>query len=214
MGKRVGLLAGLLVGLGSSVMAQSPSPSAPPSPWVAGQRVQMSEHGFAVTVPDGWAAFHPDGDEAQLAEVIVTWTGRGATDDDVRAVAEQIATARQEGVQLMLVEGASESTCILTVRTKRAIETGEFAVQLASAMASDDRYIDVEPPRAIELPAGAAFAIRGSRPNPDWLARSVPLTQYLVDSDRALLFATCVGPVRPADDWRSIVETFEFLPGE
>ena len=59
MGKRVGLLAGLLVlALGSGVVAQGASPPASPPPWFGGH-VDMPEHGFAVTLPDDWVALDP-----------------------------------------------------------------------------------------------------------------------------------------------------------
>ena len=55
MGKRVGLLTGLLaLTLGTGVVAQSPSPE--PPPWFGG-RVEMPEHGVAVTFPDDLVAF-------------------------------------------------------------------------------------------------------------------------------------------------------------
>jgi len=51
MGKRVGLLAGLLVlVLGSGVVAQEASPS----PGTGVQRVEVPEAGVALTVPDDW----------------------------------------------------------------------------------------------------------------------------------------------------------------
>ena len=73
MGKRVGLLAGLLVlTLGSGAVAQSPSPDSVG----IGNRVEVPEMGYAATFPEGWVVesqpsgqahvVSPDGDTACL----------------------------------------------------------------------------------------------------------------------------------------------------
>ena len=119
----------------------------------------------------------------------------GATADDVRAVAEQIASARRGGVQLLLVDASTEKTCALIVRAKRAIETSGFADRLASAMSSDESFSGVDPPRAIELPAGPSFVIvstkLGSPVGP------TPLIIYLIGSGRRSCSPVALAPSAP-----------------
>ena len=62
----------VLVGtMASGALGQSPSPD--PPPWFGG-RVEMPEHGFALTVPEGWVARDPAGDlVAQIDVVLARW---------------------------------------------------------------------------------------------------------------------------------------------
>jgi hypothetical protein len=202
----LGLL--LVLALGSGAVAQEPSPP----PWFGG-RVEMPEHGFAVTVPDGWVAIDITGDVDEQAWVTVMGFDPIATADDVRYFSEMMTRARSEGAELVLMEGLTGSFCGFNVTAKRAIETSEFADRLASRMSSDDRFTDVERPRAIELPAGPSFVVFGTFAKLDPPGPS-PVTFYLVDADESVLLANCTGAERPEDDWLSAIETFEFLPAE
>jgi hypothetical protein len=76
MHRRVGLLAELSVlALGSGGLAQAPSPEPPPR---FGGRVEMPEHGFAVTVPDDWVALDLAVDEASRLEAAASFVGPDA----------------------------------------------------------------------------------------------------------------------------------------
>ena len=85
MGKRTGLLAGLLVAaLGSGVVAQSPSSP----PWFGG-RVEMPGHGFAWTLPDGWVGFDPSADIADTLARLLYVTGEHESAMDLERFAAE-----------------------------------------------------------------------------------------------------------------------------
>ena len=217
----VGVVIALVIVLGRPAGASddvaSPTMSQEPSPVPAprfGVRVEMPEHGFAVTVPEGWLALDPAEDLEDQAWITVTEFDPLATADDVRVLTEVLARARSEGTQLALVEGSTAASCSFTVKAKRAIETAEFADMLASAMSSDDRYAEVERPQSIDLPAGPGFVIVGAYTTPTSPVGSVPVISYLVDGEESILIASCVGAERPADDWLPVFRAFEFLPAE
>ena len=63
-------------------------------------------------------------------------------------------------------------------------------------------------PLAVDLPSGLGVVF-------DVLQAPEPLSpaaQYLVEGDGRVLSINCVGHERPADDWRSVAEAFEWIP--
>ena len=218
MGKRVGLLAGLLVlALGSGVVAQEPSPP----PWFGG-RVEMPEHGFAVILPDDWVAFDTGADvDGQVEAAQTRLTGLPESEfADLRMV---VTDALAEGFQLFalefseqVIQGQVEAhSCIFTVLPDVARQLDEaFMDRLFLTVANNELVTDVERPTPVNLAAGPGWMLAAMSQNPydadDW----GPTVIYVAEGGDDAFSVVCTGPVRPDDDWLSIAETFEFLPEE
>ena len=215
MGKRVGLLAGLLILVqGSGTVAQSPSPE--PPPWFGG-RVEMPEYGFAVTVPDGWVAFDPAGDIADQLDAVVMVFFSDLVPQDNMETASVLAST---GAQMVLQKGAELETChLFTERLVNQTIEGlasdmyEWAVRDAASRVVDS-------PEFIDLPVGETYLIRLEVRVEPFLPEQntdpwTPSSWYLIGSADRSIFLDCAGAYgRPDDDWLSIIETIEFLPAE
>ena len=114
MGKRVGLLAGLLVlALSSGAVAQEPSPE--PPPWFGG-RVEMPEHGFAVTLPDDWVAFVPGADIQAQVDALESQIGGGHT--YLRGL---LPAAVEAGLQLVAIEFSDPDARLVHIRATQGL---------------------------------------------------------------------------------------------
>ena len=101
MGKRAGLLAGLLVmALGSGVAAQEPSPE--PAPWFGG-RAEMPEHGFAITVPAGMVAFSSSSDLGEQARQAAAFIDSSASGEAIGRLTDSLEASFAAGGQLLMV---------------------------------------------------------------------------------------------------------------
>ena len=212
MGKRVGLLAGLLVlTLGSGVVAQEPSPE--PPPWFGG-RVEMPEHGFAVTLPDDWVGIDLSVDAASQLEVASGFIDPDLWPADNAMLPGGLAAMGSNGMHLLSVHATSADHCLWIAVPVSAMPADVAADGLYKMHIDDPVSRDVEPPQAIELPAGPAYLLRQSmwvEPVGMWSR----LTSYVLDMGDGVFFAVCTTyDTRPDDDWLSIAETIEFLPAE
>ena len=208
MGMRTGLLAGMLVlALGSGVVAQESSPP----PWIGG-RGEMPEHGFAVTLPDGWVGFDVSGDiESQLGVALdVLDPDLWSTDEAgwIDGFAEQAS----DDVPLWSAHATSTNRCELG-RSDHLPFAEVANYYLEWYLDHPDRR-DVEP-RLIDVPTGTAYHIRMTHwDGPDW-PEWWPMSTYLLDADGVVFDVSCWShEARPDDDWLSIAETFEVLPVE
>ena len=207
MGRRAGLLAGVLVlALGSGVVAQSPSPE--PPPWFGG-RVEMPEHGFAVTIPEDWVAFDTSiGALGQLQSAgdfldPAVWT---ADDDGF------FANSAAQGVQLVIVDAGSVNWCGVGVLQGAFPSLDELAVFIHGGYADNPAYHDVQAPQPIALRAGPAYLITSSLQPRPVVDAPVLSSHYLLGMDGGVLMAVCNTPdADAAGDWLAIVETIEFL---
>jgi hypothetical protein len=205
VGKRAGLLAGLLVlALGSGVVAQSPSPT--PPPWFGG-RVEMPEHGFAVTVPDGGFAFDLTGDIYTQALSVMASLNPGASEDDLDATARAWSDLLQERMEGQLMVASPQSACGIAVGPALEEDLDSVAARLYARQSSDESVIHAEPPRLVDLAAGPAHLATYGR-----TGEEVALYFGKVANSAYNIF--CYGPERPEDDWLSVAETFEFLTDE
>jgi hypothetical protein len=214
MGKRVGLLAGLLVlALGSGTVAQSPSPE--PPPWLGG-RVEMPEHGFAITLRDGWVAVDMTADEEAQTQAVSSMFG----DDFADVLPSMFAEARANHTALAffppggwgaagdwVADAAFEFCGVGSTGISEPLATSRLAA-VAAALGGPSSGT----PTVVGLPAGTAIAVDFPGTLDDGLA--VSATAYFVANDRTLLIASCVAPDPPQDRWLSIAESVEFLPAE
>lgn len=190
-------------------MAQSPSPE--PPPWFGG-RVEMPEHGFAVTVPEGWLAFGPEDLEEQV-EVAADWLHPNSPDER-RDIFERFSRAlARTSFQLALIEQSSASTCSLVVYDDTPITAEAMAEGLEMRLSEDERVTVVAPSHVIDVPAGPGRSLEF-----DWAQADGPgITQvayHLAGHEGTFFFLVCGGDERPDDAWLSIAETFEWLPKE
>ena len=204
------LVVACLLGIGAgSAIAQSPSPP----PWFGG-RVEMPEHGFAVTLPDEWVGFDTAADAMSQREAAsgvldpVLWN---ETDTEWVDGFAQVAST---GLQLWSGHATKEDSCGLGTWISD-LPLDDVADNNFEWYSDDPGSRDVEPPRLIDLPAGPAYHIRMSQqvePDSDeWWS----VSHYFVGLDGFMLQAYCLtDDIRPADDWLSIVETIELLPAE
>ncbi len=217
MGRRVGLLAGLLVlVLGAGAVAQEPSPE--PPPWFGG-RVEMPEHGFAVTLPDDWVAFDTAVDAVGQLEAASGFIDSRLWSADDTGFVDASALLASEGMQLWTSHTLSADSCSMGVLYRGTGMTLEvldaFAAHMYEKFADDPLARDVELPLPVYLPTGPAYLMRMSErddPDVDWWW---PSSIWTLGTDESLLMAFCTkNGARPDDDWLSIVETIEFLPAE
>jgi hypothetical protein len=210
MDTRVGLLVPMLIlALGSGVVAQSPSPP----PWFGG-RVEMPEHGFAVTLPDDWVGFDPAADALSQRDAASGFLDPAVWPEDDAAWIDGFADTVAAGHGLFFGQATSRSSCGLSAWISD-MPTVEVADSDFQWYADDPDARDVEPPQLIDHPAGPAYLIRMARRNPPGWGEWRPTSHYVLVADGVILRAHCfTDGVRPEDDWLSIVETIEFLPAE
>lgn len=208
----VGMLVALLLSLSSGASGQSPSPE--PPPWLGG-RVEMPEHGFALTLPEGWVAFDLTGDiEAQLRTGLAWF-------DDLSADAEQefitlVAGTAASGSQLVAWHSShpsSAGSCGFSVNDDPGIPHDVLAREMYHAITVNESIDKTEPPTRLELSVGPGWVFRLSKqqalsPLDHW-----PVVIYLAGDGERIVLASCSAEAPPTDDWLSIVDTVEFLPG-
>jgi len=202
-----GLTAFVLVSMAAPpVVAQEPSPE--PPPWLGG-RVEMPEHGFALTLPDDWVAFDTAADAAsQLGAASdfldpVLWSA-----DDGRPQA-MLANAASQGAQLFLGHATSTDLCFVGAFPVSAMPAHDFADQVYEQWVDNPAALDVEPPQRIYLRTGLAYRIRVV----DSTSTRTQSTYVLAVGD-VVLSVLCSTDDRPEADSLSIAESFEFLPEE
>ena len=214
MGKRVGLLAGLLVlSLGSGVVAQ---PSPEPPPWFGG-RVEMPEHGFAVTVPDGWVAFDLAADLGRQVDAALERSDPGvaALYGDGQALRASLDNADTD--DLVMADLAAGPSCAVGVWPTLGVDVRDYAEFIHDDWVDrfDGFEVDVGPPVAVDIPAGPAFVMDITLPDTGQERGRVIAKGWVDGGDRnTRLSLNCFGGARPEDDWLSIAETIEFLPAE
>jgi hypothetical protein len=210
MRARVGLLAGLLLlPLGSGVVAQSPSPE--PPPWFGG-RVEMAEHGFAVTLPDDWLAIDLTTQvepQAQRVDDVI-----GDSTGEWLGLAETLSGYRDQHVQLWVMMPLTASGCGVAAYQAPAGQLDGLANDVYLRMSGTDDMAEVERPVSLELTAGPARRLVAQVTSADYPGTYQPIVYYLIEAGDATHLITCTGDMRPADDWLAIAETFELMPAD
>ena len=207
MGKRVGLLAWLMVlALSVGTVAQEPSPP----PWIGG-RVEMPEHGFAVTLPDDWAGFDPGGHIDGQLMAAQALDGR-LNASAAAVVREDLAGAEQRGQALMAWDLAHGGVCALSAGSATDYSTDDVAEAIYSHGLV--RGAAIEEPQTIVLPAGAGWTIASSEANAEDPTDARWVVAHIIEGRGDRLLMECAAADPPEDRWRSILETVEFLPEE
>jgi hypothetical protein len=202
-----------LTGMAAGVVdAQSPSPE--PPPWFGG-RVEMPEHGFAVTVPDGWAAFASSGDPVEQARNAAALIDPGASEEGIDLLAQALRARQLAGGPLWMYELEAGSLtlpmwgCTVGVDPGGSVVPRDAAGLTHARLSSTDGVEGLTPVESLALPAGPAarFSFRLSL---DGLSYAT----YVGSGESSFFLFACSAETPPDDLWLSLAETFEFLPAE
>ena len=200
----VALLAtGLLGAAASAVLAQSPAP------FGLGGRVEVSGAGYALTLPDGWAYLRPaTDDDGTLAAFIEA----ELEDQDLATRMVVLATEmRPDDITLLgMAEGRSNCFARSTPSGGLTLESLVVA-DLPEPIAEGDLTRPEATVTYLTLPAGAAARIDISEDTETAPSEHVETSEYVMTDGITHYRLTCSGPLRPADHWLSIAETFEIL---
>jgi hypothetical protein len=183
-----------------------------PPPWVGG-RVEMPEHGFAVTLPDEWVGFDTAVDAARQLRLAARLLERSVWSSDDAWWVDDLASQASRGVPLVSEHATIDSRC----------ELGPSTLGMSFYDAAEYHYDwyrdspttqDVKP-GFVDLPVGTAYHIGmvyqdGADPEVWW-----PASHYVLGTGTTPLEVYCHGTdARAQDDWPSIVEALELLPLE
>jgi hypothetical protein len=169
--------------------------SVPSSPVLGSGRIERPEEGFAITVPDDWTV--EEVDPAAHAWLF------DSLDPAERALRTTVLWADQPD---------SDGFCTIVDFTRLAEEPPPWtSVEAATAsywFASESNPEIVRTESSIEdLPAGRVGHIIAADTD-DWTYGAY----YFTDGD-AWLYLECWSPDPPEDEWLSVAQSFEFLPG-
>jgi hypothetical protein len=197
----------------ASATSQTSSPLPEASPW-SGGRVEMPEHGFAVTLPDDWVAFDPTVDPGSQVEAVSDLLDPSVWFVDGMRLLDSVVAAGAAGTQLLSFHTTSLDHCLWAATPVMPMPAREVAEALFEVHLEQPNARYVEPPRRIDLPVGPAYHLRMSvRAEPDMVWSSA--STYVLAMNEGTLVAICgTYDERPEDDWLSVVETVEFLPAE
>ena len=196
--------ADLVLALSSGAVAQEPSPE--PPPWFGG-RVEMLEHGFAVTLPEGAFAFDLTGDLFEQALSVMTPLNPEASEDALEDAARAWSDLLQQRMRGQLMVGSSQSACSFAVGPALEEDIDSVAARFYDRQSNNESVIHVEPPTFVDLASGPAHLLTYGRTGEE-------VALYLGKVANSAFNISCYGPERPEDDWLSIAGTLEFLPAE
>jgi hypothetical protein len=205
------LLVACVLGTGATpATAQEPSPP----PWFGG-RVEMPEHGYAVTVPDGWVAFDLEGDVVAQVEAVQAHTAETPTEpwDGLRSSLRASSVA---GGQLLALEPSDivKQSCNFQRPSGEALLEDALVEIMYEDMVAHDSFVEVMPPRPVTIEGARGWLFATSHQDSYYTDEQGWLAMYRLTTDGGGLAVTCSGDERPTDDWLSMVETLEFLPAE
>jgi hypothetical protein len=172
-----------------------------------GGRVEISNAGYALTLPQDWLYIRPT--RADLDVIL----------DEVDAVMPELgpavgaALAGGLGVSLIAFGGHSEGlpeSCNILDRAAAGRSVDAIALEEMAKLGALGDIIASGPDLTfVELPAGRAARIDVGLRLPEIDADS---TTYILVDENWIHTMTCTDDVRPDDAWESIVGTFELVP--
>jgi hypothetical protein len=203
------VLAACLLGVGATpaIAQESSSP-----PWFGG-RVEMPEHGVAITIPDDWIAFDLTADTDEQVDIVYQLMGdQSEVRSDVpKAWLRWYASAHGEA---LLVARTLDGSVICQVSDIPVVMSypdtfPEWALGEMAGPSTCGSIDDEAVP--MELPAGPALVVQGVNVCDGMESEAI---HYAITSGDRAAAVGCEAPKAPGDRWLSIVETFEFLPEE
>jgi len=199
MRRLAAILVACAIALGVTGAAVAQVTSSGP-PWWQGDRAEMSEHGFALTVPDGWVAF-------DLTADIQRQVGTVATALELTPKAAERYVRALRGVRdagALLVLSTDDANCEFRIDPALGPGHAEALAGYRYELAADDRDIlTVQRPREVTLPSGPANLMTWTTDgeNPE-------LSMILGQRGDLVYEIKCSSQSRPADDWLSMAEDF------
>ena len=192
------LISCLLATLATGPVAAQEDPSSPP--WWYGERVEMDEHGFALTIPGGWMAFDVNGDlDEQVRDAAAVLE---LPDEAAQRLVGALVDARERGT--LIVVTTDVANCEVFVPG----DAEGFAQAMYEAGLGSEQVLDIDPPRSLALPSGPAVHMAWT--SDDANAESAI---YAAQDDDLSYAIQCSSGTRPQDDWLSVAESFEWLAG-
>lgn len=172
--------------------ASQPEPSSAP-PWFGG-RVEVPEAGFAATFPEDWVVEIVE-EDSDTAILVVSGPERFGPDTELRNLLVAWGPEGQDRDTLEI--------CTLVRYQPIELTADEFMDEIWGM----DGGLPVE-----SLHEGLSRA--HADPGVPFFGNDLFLEQYAIGGDEAIAFLWCTGVESHSDDWRSIAESFEFLPAE
>ena len=202
------LVATVVLGIGASppLLAQESEAG----PVGIGGRVDIPEAGYALTAPDDWITVLPTAEDASgILEAL------SAIDPELASIAES-ALAGDVTFSLLIFgaydqEAGFRTNCNVIDLVADGTPLTITLANDAAAIADWGERLAREPESTIlELEAGTVARLDYALRYP---AFDLEQAVYYYTDGSMLHLLTCTDAQRPADDWLSIAETFEFLPG-
>ncbi len=195
-----------MLALGAGVVAQSPAP------FGLGGRVEESEAGYALTLPDGWAYLRPATEDA---EALAAFIDAELGDPDLAMRLVTLATAMLPDDIMLLGMVPGHGNCFVRSAPSNGLALdGLVAADLPMPLAEGDFTRSEPTVTYLTLPAGAAARIDVSEDVESAPSEHIGTSEYVMTDGITQWRLTCSGLERPDDDWLSIAETFELLPVE
>ncbi len=196
----------LLGATASAVLAQSPAP------FGLGGRVEVSGAGYALTLPDGWAYLRPATDDAGTLAAFIE---AEVKDQDLAMRMVVLATEMRPDDVTLLGMDTGRGNCFVRSTPSDGLTLDVLvAADLPEPIAEGDLTRPEATVTYLTLPAGAAARIDISEDTVSAPSEHVETSEYVMTDGITQYRLTCSGPVRPADHWLSIAETFEILPSQ
>jgi hypothetical protein len=180
-----------------------------------GGRVEVPDSGVALTLPDDWVYMFP------TPELIEQLFGAVEELEDDPLVTEQFDAIRAGEMHVTLIAFApaqagssfSENCTLMSATSDEAptVVALDLWVAMELTASADDDPAERPSVTYLDLPIGRVATL--DYDEDDW-AGQTSTAQYLVLGDDSRHWLSCIGEVRPDDDWLSIAETIEFLPDE
>jgi hypothetical protein len=182
-----------------------------------GGRVELPEHGIALTFPDGWGWARYTGDDLGLV------VNRFADLTDGPALSEKetqwLLEALDPHVTLVATPGSGVVSHLMVYPTDLSLAdmaaNDRQSIRDAEEAAFGQTEADITVPyvtfTAISLPAGDAYRVDWALPGA--AGGRLETSDYTLLHDETAIFLAFAAPgERPPDHWLSIAESIEFLP--
>ncbi|MEX1294977.1 MAG: hypothetical protein AB1Z67_02285 [Candidatus Limnocylindrales bacterium] len=190
-----------------SVLSVSPTAAQDGSAVGSGGRVEVPEAGYAVTLPDAWTSVRP-----QASDVETILEAVGSMDPQLASMVENALGGGSFSISLMGFAPTFPDTFAENCNVVTGATDGLSLEWLAAANMAQMEALEWDAELTMdELPAGEVAHIDYSA---DFGGMVLELSLWLYVDGETQQNLTCTDELRPADSWRSIAETLEFLPAE
>lgn len=189
----------LLTGLGSVAAASARSDDV-----LGPGRIEMPDHGYAITIPDDWLAVPLDQVEMDRR------AAEGATELGVDPeIAERVASRGIVHSLEAFSLGGGDGCRVQIDESPESSAEERVAAAMGLGEVFGDRLSDGPDGEVLGSDGGDVAKIDYSLSLDEG---DLQITTFMFDDGEILVTMTCNASERPADSWMSIAVTFEFLP--